>query len=103
MTPLAFTFTLSALAFRATALALPTQQQCVSLQIPIKVSTTATKRLQPRVDSNIDAQNWILNMTTWSSPRPPEHAIGKIDINQTFQLGGQLGVPKYTDARLNIL
>ncbi|KAK4148416.1 hypothetical protein C8A00DRAFT_39018 [Chaetomidium leptoderma] len=53
----------------------------------------ATHWLQPRVDSNIDAVEWVTEMTTWSSPNMTERIIGNITIEDTFKISGQLCVP----------
>lgn len=68
------------------------QRQCVDLQIPIKVDLSATKWLQPRVDSTLDAVEWVLNMTTWTSASS-ERAIGTVKIDQTFKISGRLCIP----------
>jgi hypothetical protein len=70
-----------------------TARQCVQLEVPVKVSTTATRWLQPRVDNNIDAVEWVSEMTTWSSPNTTERIIGEVIINDTFKIRGQLCVP----------
>ena len=59
----------------------------------MSVDTTTTKWLQPRVDSNIDAVDWVNYMTTWTSPNLTERMLGDITVKQTFKINGQLCVP----------
>ncbi|KAB5566255.1 hypothetical protein GE09DRAFT_1106058 [Coniochaeta sp. 2T2.1] len=67
-------------------------RQCVQLEVPIKLSSfTTTTWNQPRVDSSIDAVDWVDWMTTWTTPE--NKASGKTTINQTFKINGQLCVP----------
>ncbi|KAB5582906.1 hypothetical protein GE09DRAFT_284933 [Coniochaeta sp. 2T2.1] len=67
-------------------------RQCVQLEVPIKLSSfTTTTWNQPRVDSSIDAVDWVDWMTTWTTPE--NKASGKTMINQTFKINGQLCVP----------
>ena len=70
-----------------------TTRPCVQLEIPVKLSTTATRWLQPRVDSSIDAVDWVVYMTTWSTPNITERINGTVVITDTFKINGQLCVP----------
>ncbi|KAM7183617.1 hypothetical protein V8F20_012556 [Naviculisporaceae sp. PSN 640] len=78
-----------------------TKRQCIDIQVPVKIATTATKWLQPRVDNTIDAAEWVLNFTTWTSPA--DRAIGTININQTFKISGKLCLPQSPGPRSKIL
>lgn len=65
---------------------------CVQLEIPIKLSGfTTTQWLQPRVDSSIDAVDWVDVSSTWSTTT--NRTLGKIVVNDTFKINGQLCVP----------
>ncbi|KAM7218902.1 hypothetical protein V8F06_005782 [Rhypophila decipiens] len=76
---------------------------CVELEVPVSIDTTAIKWLQPRVDSNVDAVDWVANATTWTSPNMTESMIGTITVRQTFKINGQLCVPPKGSKRSDIL
>lgn len=92
---------LTAFAFETSLASPTTKRQCVELQVPVRVTTTATKWLQPRVDNTIDAVEWVLNFTTWTSPA--DRAIGTINIDQIFQISGKLCIPQTPGPRSEIL
>ncbi|KAK1757317.1 hypothetical protein QBC47DRAFT_339872 [Echria macrotheca] len=71
----------------------PSPRSCVQLEIPVSVDTVTTKWLQPRVDSSIDAVDWMSYMTTWTSPKGDAAILGNITVKQTFKINGQLCVP----------
>lgn len=78
----------------ALAAAKPTPNpQCIDLEIPIHIDTTATQWLQPRVDNTIDAVDWVTYQTTWSTPNITERMLGTVSINETFTISGQLCIP----------
>ncbi|KAK0652452.1 Alpha/Beta hydrolase protein [Cercophora newfieldiana] len=66
---------------------------CVQLEVPVSIDTTAIKWLQPKVDNNIEAVDWVRFQTTRTSPNTTESAIGQITIKKTFKINGQLCVP----------
>ncbi|KAL2166304.1 hypothetical protein VTG60DRAFT_2963 [Thermothelomyces hinnuleus] len=66
---------------------------CIQLEIPVGIDTTATKWLQLRVDSNIDAVDWVADLTTRTSPNLTERMIGEVRIKDTFKIPDQLCVP----------
>jgi hypothetical protein len=76
-------------------------RQCIQLEIPVKVDVTATKWLQPRVESTIDAVEWVSELSTWSSPT--QRDIGDLVVNDTFKISGQLCIPSGGGARSNVL
>lgn len=47
----------------------------------------------PRVDSDIDAIGWELNVTTWSAPSFLERNTGPVSVDRTFNISAQLCVP----------
>ncbi|KAK0625970.1 hypothetical protein B0T14DRAFT_471472 [Immersiella caudata] len=73
--------------------AAPTGRQCVQLEVPVSVNTTATHWLQQKVDSNIDAVDYVYDMTTWTSPNTTSRILGEITVKETFKITGQLCVP----------
>ncbi|KAK5657455.1 hypothetical protein OQA88_3027 [Cercophora sp. LCS_1] len=78
----------------ALAIAKPTpNHQCIDLEIPIHLNTTAIKWLQPRVDNTIDAVDWVTYETTWSTPNVTQSILGTVPITTTFTISGQLCIP----------
>ena len=78
-------------------------RSCVQLEVPVSVDTTTTKWLQPRVDSNIDAIDWTVNVTTWSTPGAAQRVIAPVPINRTFSISAQLCVPSQKGTKASIL
>jgi hypothetical protein len=67
-------------------------RQCVQLEVPVTLSSFQTTRYnQPRVDSSVDAVDWVDWMTTWTTPM--NKTAGKVAVNDTFKINGQLCVP----------
>jgi hypothetical protein len=58
---------------------------------------------QPRVDSSIDAMDWTVNVTTWSSSNFTTRITGRVDINKTYDIGAQLCVPSRKTSKAGIL
>lgn len=79
------------------------QRSCIQIEVPVSVDTTAIKWLQPRVDSSIDAVDWVRYQTTRTSPNNTESMMGRIPIKETFKINGQLCVPPKGAARPEIL
>ncbi|KAH8655478.1 Alpha/Beta hydrolase protein [Xylariales sp. PMI_506] len=76
---------------------------CVQLQIPVPVVATNYHYDQPQVDSNIDAMDWTVNVTTWSSSNFTARITGPVNINRTFDIGAQLCVPLRNTSKSSIL
>ncbi|PTB42739.1 hypothetical protein M441DRAFT_191712 [Trichoderma asperellum CBS 433.97] len=76
---------------------------CVQLQIPVPVVATNYHYDQPQVDSSIDAMDWTVNVTTWSSSNFTARITGRVDINKTFEIGAQLCVPSQKTSKAGIL
>lgn len=68
-------------------------EQCVQLEVPVPVTATNYHYALPRVDNNIDAVDWIWNLTTWSHQAPDGHVTGPVPVNTTFTISAQLCVP----------
>lgn len=79
------------------------QRSCVQIEVPVSVDTTAIKWLQPRVDNNIDAVDWVRHQTTRTSPNNTESMMGRMPVKETFKINGQLCVPPKGAARSDIL
>jgi pimeloyl-ACP methyl ester carboxylesterase len=75
---------------------------CVQLEVPVAIDTTTIKWLQPRVDNNIDAVDWVDNITSRTSPNLTERMVGTIIVKKTFKIAGQLCIP-LKGARSDIL
>ncbi|KAK3352477.1 Alpha/beta hydrolase family-domain-containing protein [Lasiosphaeria hispida] len=80
-----------------------TPRSCVEIEVPVSIDTTAIKWLQPRVDSNIDAVDWVNYQTTRTSPNNTQSMIGQITVKETFKINGQLCAPPKGSARSEIL
>ena len=78
-------------------------KQCVQLQVPVPVVATNYLYAVPRVDSNIDAVNWTVNVTTWSAPNATERIRGRKLVDDMFSISAQLCVPLQKGPRANIL
>ncbi|KAK1241425.1 hypothetical protein MKX08_001399 [Trichoderma sp. CBMAI-0020] len=98
---------LGALTLASTALSAPTDsttaRQCVQLQIPVPVVATNYHYDQPQVDSSIDAMDWTVNVTTWSSSNFTARITGRVDIKKTYTIGAQLCVPSKKTSKAGIL
>lgn len=77
-------------------------KECVQLDIPLPINATNYHYAYPRVDSNIDAVDWVWNLTTWSHGASEDHMTGVIPINDTFIISAQLCIPAQ-GAKSNIL
>jgi hypothetical protein len=66
---------------------------CVKLQVSVPVMVTNYHYIQPRVDSNIDAIDWTVNTTTWTTPNASERVTGPVHIDRTFSINAQLCIP----------
>ena len=75
---------------------------CIELEIPVDVRNKAIHWLQTRVDSTIDAVDWVADMTTWTSPNVTQRIQGEVDINATYKIRGKLCVPENSN-KANIL
>lgn len=81
----------------------PATKQCVQLEVPVPVVATNRHYSMPRVDSNIDAIDWTVNVTTWSEPSAENRTIRLLPINSTFKISAQLCVPLQRGAKANVL
>ena len=79
-----------------------TDKQCLDLDVPVSISATNAKLDTPRVDSNIDAVDWVWDSYTWSH-NASERMVGTIAINTTYHISAQLCVPTQGSAKSDIL
>lgn len=77
----------------APAPAAPLSKQCVQLEVPLLITANNSRFDLPRVDSNIDAVDWVWDLTTWSHRSENGRATGVIPVNDTFTISAQLCVP----------
>lgn len=77
----------------APAPAAPLSKQCVQLEVPLLVTANNSEFDLPRVDSNIDAVDWVWDLTTWSHGGENGRVTGVIPVNETFTISAQLCVP----------
>lgn len=68
-------------------------KECIQLDIPLPINATNYRYAYPRVDNNIDAVDWVWNLTTWSHGASEDHITGVIPINDTFTISAQLCIP----------
>lgn len=101
---------LGALALASTASSAPAgstttsiTKQCVQLQVPVPVVATNYHYDQPQVNSNIDAMDWTVNVTTWSSSNFTTRITGRVDINKMYTIGAQFCVPSKKTSKAGIL
>jgi hypothetical protein len=80
-----------------------TAKRCVQLEVPVPVVATNYYYDMPSIDSNIDAVDWTLNVTTYSNFKFSERVIGPKPVNCTFKVHAQLCVPSHNGAKADIL
>lgn len=56
-----------------------------------------------RVDSNIDAVEWTLDLDTWSSPNATARILGELPVEDDFVISAQLCVPDAGGNKADIL
>jgi hypothetical protein len=78
-------------------------KHCVQLEVPVPVIATNYHYTMPRVDSNIDAIDWTVNVTTWSSLKASERVTGPVPVDRTFDISAQLCVPSHKGTKADIL
>lgn len=81
----------------------PITKQCVQLQVPVPVVATNYHYDQPQINSNIDAMDWTVNVTTWSSSNFTTRITGRVDINKKYTIGAQFCVPSQKTSKAGIL
>ncbi|SPQ25745.1 5462d2cc-03d4-4597-83d1-91a8153b4de2 [Thermothielavioides terrestris] len=78
-------------------------KQCVQLEVPVPVVATNRRYSMPRVESTIDAIDWTVTVTTWSTPSAMDRVTGLYPVNSTFRINAQLCVPPRNGAKSDIL
>lgn len=91
------------LLFAATATAGAVSKQCVQFTVPVLVNATNNNYSMPRVDSNIDAVQWSLNISVYDALTPAERDMGPVPINRKFDISAQLCVPGTETVKSDIL
>lgn len=77
-------------------------KQCIDLEVPVPVVADQWLYDQPRVDSNIDAMDWTVNVTTHGMLFSQRHT-GKNRIDQVFKISAQLCIPSQKSSKASIL
>ncbi|KXX73987.1 hypothetical protein MMYC01_209023 [Madurella mycetomatis] len=108
MSSILYPVTLGALALARIAVGAPaetaaTTKRCVQLEVPVPIVATNHHYIMPRVDNNIDAVNWAINVTTWSTPVAAERVTGPVLVDSTFNINAQLCVPSRKGTKAEIL
>jgi hypothetical protein len=82
-----------------------TAKQCIDLEVSVPVEAYQWRYDQPHVDSNIDAMDWTVNVTTHSALNFTERHNGenKIHIKKTFKISAKLCVPSHKNTKSSIL
>ena len=98
------------LALTQTASSAPTESSnttstklCVQLQIPVPVVADQYHYDQPQVNSNIDAMDWTVQVTTWNMANWTARQMGSVHVEQTFNVSAQLCVPSQNTTKADIL
>lgn len=81
----------------APAPAAPLSKQCVQFEVPLLVTANNSRFDLPRVDNNIDAVDWVWDLTTWSHMSENGRITGVIPVNDTFTISAQLCIPSQGD------
>ena len=79
-----------------------TIKQCIDLEVPVSIEADQWLYDQPRVDSNIDAMDWTVNVTTHGVKFSKYH-MGKNHIDQPFKISAQLCIPSQKSNKSSIL
>lgn len=81
------------------------KKNCIDLEVSVPVEAYQWRYDQPRADSNIDAMDWHVNVTTPSAPPFSERRIGdaKQRIKETFNVSAKLCVPPEKTEKSSIL
>lgn len=78
-------------------------RQCVQLQVPVPIVANNSHYEQPQINSTIDAINWTLNTTTWSTKNATLRRTGPVLVKDTFMVSAQLCVPLQKTTKSSIL
>lgn len=78
----------------APAPAAPLSKSCVQLEVPLLITANNSRFDLPRVDSSIDAVDWVWDLTIWSHRSETGRVTGVIPVNDTFTISAQLCVPE---------
>lgn len=76
---------------------------CIDLDVKVPVKTKQWLYDQPRVDNDIDAIDWTVNITTWSSKPFKDRKTELITVDRTFRINARLCAPKSGGKKKDIL
>lgn len=71
-------------------------QECIQMEVPLLINATNYVYDLPRIDNNVDAVDYIWDLTTWShGDTSTMRVTGVNPVNATFTISAQLCVPRY--------
>jgi hypothetical protein len=76
---------------------------CVDLQVPVDVVAQQWRYDQPTVESNIDAIDWTVNVTTWSPSNFTARQLENITVTKEVTISARLCVPSNKTDKSSIL
>lgn len=65
-------------------------KSCIQFEVPVRVSANNIRCQTSRVDSNIDAVDWVWDTDTWSHTMAQSSSHGVVPILETFTINAQL-------------
>ncbi|KAL4998452.1 Alpha/beta hydrolase family-domain-containing protein [Aspergillus recurvatus] len=71
-----------------------TSRPCVDLHLSLPITANNSIYDIARVDSNIDAVDYVWDLDRWSAPNSTERIRGVRPVHETFALSAQLCVPR---------
>jgi hypothetical protein len=77
----------------AASAAINMPRPCLDFQATVSVQANNTIYDVPRIDSNIDAVDFVWNFTAWTSPNLTQREIAPRPVDQTFSISARLCVP----------
>ncbi|KAL5041832.1 hypothetical protein BDW71DRAFT_217378 [Aspergillus fruticulosus] len=102
MTSLLLLAALSTLSQSSLAAVAPTPRSnharpCVDLHLSLPITANNSIYDVLRVDSNIDAVDYVWDLDHWSAPKPTKRIRGLRPVHETFAISAQLCVPQNSD------
>ena len=94
---------LTRIADAAPAESATTTKQCVQLEVLIPVFATNYHYIMRRADSSVDATDWTVNITTWSTHNATAPITGPVLVDRKFSINAQLCVPSQKGIETEIL
>jgi hypothetical protein len=80
----------------------PPGATCAKFKVPITVTANNTIYDYPKVDSTIEAIDYVWEFDTWSHRKGPNRVVSQTVTKETFSIAAQLCVP-HKDAKRETL